>query len=333
MKTAAVTTTNHAIPVSQFDSTLTTFTSTTPTPYKTAATPTRATPINDIIRTTSPLPKQDDIKALLSPKQPVAKQQATPTLSESGELNPQRKKELLDKLFPVTTATGINPTPTDKTNTATPTRPTFSDFFQTKLATEDQATPPSVTTPTAGDIQTKSDLLSKLFPKEDTTKPVAKETSSASLLSWPERIENMHHGLPAMTSTEDRHRKATGNHGNSRRDKEDNHSNKSERNSSKISLEGNKFGRRGGGTIEKQQAKTIPMFDGQQIFGNSTTDSNNITKLHLSGNYGGESNSRGKYPWEIKVDLKSSDSLGSQGGMTSNNNIISGDDDLEELAI
>ena len=285
-----------------------------------------------------------------------------PNTPPSHQLDSDKKKELLAKLFPTETATtiataGITSFENKFSIVRTTTVPVISTSFTTNFnltsfenrfpvasttttssITKPITTPLHETTPTQS--KGKNDLLTKLFPTKATTDAtndshdsIAKDTSSTSLLSWPERIENMHRGLPAMASAEDRYGsgKTIGSYGN-KRDDSNNRSNKRESNYGKKSTdtvlepETTKYGRRAG--IE---TKPTGLFTDGLIFGGALESD---TPRQVNPVFGSSSQT---YPWEKKVDIgqpeKTTIPLRMNGLGMATRKVSATEDDIEELAI
>ena len=287
---------------------------TTTTPTTNIATPSfsTTTPTTSTLNTTTQ--QTIDIKNLLftdhtlSYKPPTDIGRATPTANDKINSSQTAKKELLEKLFP---SSGRH-TPNNPVEKTTP--PVIANIEKPESVAMDtarQATPLN--------NQAKNDLLSKLFPTHNTTgkddiQPVVKETSSTSILSWSERIENMHHGLPAMASDSDRY-------GNNNRRRNGNHSNGSHSNirdgssKSKSSTEEK--------SLVNRKTEQTSLFGSSKIFGdNKEEDSSKLNPTF------GNDKGRGVYPWETKVDIGSNRRMG-----VVSNNKMSNDDDIEELTI
>ena len=345
-------------------------------------------PLMDISLQSSPNDKPPtttttDIKTVLFGNQPIKPNYTQSTLEQSKNvpigsrplgrehvpntplsrpLDSDKKKELLEKLFPTEATTNVGTTgitsfenkfsivhtttvPVISTPITTNSNLTsFENRFPVASTTTTSSITKPITTPlheaTPTQSKEKSDLLTKLFPNKATTDAtsdsrdsIAKDTSSTSLLSWPERIENMHRGLPAMASAEDRYGsgKTSGSYGN-KRDDSNNHSNKRESNYGKkrtdilLESETTKYGRRAG--IE---TKPTGLFSDGLIFGGVLESD---TPRQVNPVFGSSSQT---YPWEKKVDIgqpeKTTIPLRMNGLGVATRKMSPTEDDIEELVI
>ena len=342
-----------------------------------------------------PTTTTSDIKTILFGNQSIKPNYTQPTLESSKDvpigshplgrenipntppshlLGSDKKKELLEKLFPTQTTTTIATTSITSfenkfstVHTTTANNPVLTSFenkfpvistsiitnsnltsFENRFSVASTTTTSSVTNPittplheaTPTQSKEKSDLLTKLFPTKATTDAtsdshdsVTKDTSSTSLLSWPERIENMHRGLPAMASAEDRYGsgKTTGSYGNKRDDhdsgnrrnkREGNYGNK--RTETVLESETTKYGRRAG-----KETKPAGLFSDGLIFGGGLESD---TPRQVNPIFGSSSQT---YPWEKKVDIgqpeKSTIPMNGLGVAT--RKMSATEDDIEELVI
>ena len=186
------------------------------------------------------------------------------------------------------------PPPTNTTDT--------SDLFTSQ-------TPSVKTTPGAAKNE---DLMKKLFPKQSRTsvESVTKVTSTTSSnVSWTEKIENMHQGLPSMASEEDRF-----NHRRSNPRINSNHSNGNNAGNGDLIDVGKrkpKHGRRAGETDTP-------------IFGRGA-EREDVPPRGASNVFGGGGNG---YPWEIPVNTR-----GAEQGRRMTGHSANDTDDIEELVI
>ncbi|XP_011405878.2 PREDICTED: uncharacterized protein LOC100636337 [Amphimedon queenslandica] len=172
-------------------------------------------------------------------------------------------------------------------------------------------TPSVKTTPGAAKNE---ELMKKLFPKQSRTsvESVTKITSSTSSnVSWNDKIENMHQGLPSMASEEDRF-----NHRRSNPKISSNHSNGSNAGNGDIIDVGKrkpKHGRRAGETDTP-------------IFGRGA-EREDVPPRGTSNVFGGGGAGNG-YPWEIPVNTR-----GAEQGRRVTGHSTNDTEDIEEVVI
>lgn len=271
-----------------------------------------------------------------------------------SQIDTHKKTELLEKLFPgnqtgskkdsqtnhQTAAIRQTAKPTDVKGLEKGFKRHQTQEIIESTHSEPQITPVTKATPTSTG---SNELLKRLFPTptpvametssmvaKETSSTVAKETSSTSNISWPERIENMHHGLPAMASDGDRYgtRRSNGsildegsNHTTEQTDKRKNSGTTTEG-----QRDGAKYGRRA--AHETKVSGKKPIFGG----GGGGGESEEPRGIHIFG-----SNTQGDgYPWEIPIDLAppQSDQLQQVGRLgIANSNHSALEDDIEELVI
>lgn len=170
-------------------------------------------------------------------------------------------------------------------------------------------TPSVKTTPGAAKNE---ELMKKLFPKQSRTlvESVTKIASTTSSnVSWNDKIENMHQGLPAMASEEDRF-----NHRRSNPRISSNHSNENNTGNGEILDVGKrkpKHGRRAGETDTP-------------IFGRGA-EREDVPPRGASNVFGGGGNG---YPWEIPVNTR-----GAEQGRRVTGHSTNDTEDIEEVVI
>ena len=304
-------------------------TETTPTlsflsSHNTTTTNTGITSLTGLKTTPITTTRQTGATSLINKPQGLTKETTPPappppqeTVTSFGDLSTDQETSSDDEEIVVNTKiTGRGHLQTYPPTTY-PTGPTHvsNNLVKTNQPSPVKATPtPRKATPTT---TRNEELMKKLFSKQSKTsfESVAKVTSSTSSnVSWPERIENMHQGLPAMASETDRYKKsntmlkeASSNHGNG------NHGNNPT--TGEIIEEERRKPKHGRRAIGSERQSSTSLFGEKE----------EIPQKGSSTLFGGGG---GGYPWEIPVNTR-----GTEQGRQVGRHSVNDTDDVEELII